>query len=142
MLTNETIAALYTAHGARLYGYAVMLLADRGAAEDAVHDTFVQLGRALRRSPDAHVSFGCLAVTLRNTLGACIFSPEAYQRSSFLTTSFSPDHTSSTAQTLTSTKPSGNATSRTVSSVISVGTFDAFFGHDTQTTASGASVCR
>ena len=67
MLTNETIAALYTAHGARLYRYAVMLLADRAAAEDALHDTFVQLARALRRTPDAHVSFGYLAVTLRNT---------------------------------------------------------------------------
>jgi len=66
-VTNETIAALYTAHGARLYRYAVVLLADRSAAEDAVHDTFVQLARALRRTPDAQVSFGYLAVTLRNT---------------------------------------------------------------------------
>jgi RNA polymerase sigma-70 factor, ECF subfamily len=67
VLTNDTLAALYTAHGARLYRYAVMLLADRAAAEDAVHDTFVQLARALRRAPDAHVSFGYLAVTVRNT---------------------------------------------------------------------------
>jgi RNA polymerase sigma-70 factor, ECF subfamily len=66
-VTNETIAALYTAHGARLYRYAVMLLADRAAAEDAVQDTFVQLARALRRAPDAQVSFGYLAVTLRHT---------------------------------------------------------------------------
>jgi RNA polymerase sigma-70 factor, ECF subfamily len=66
-VTNETIAALYTAHGARLYRYAVMLLADRAAAEDALHDTFVQLARALRGRPDAEVSFGYLAVTLRNT---------------------------------------------------------------------------
>ena len=66
MLTNDTIAALYNAHGARLYRYAVILLADRSAAEDAVQDTFVQLARALRRSPDAHVSFGYLAVTVRN----------------------------------------------------------------------------
>ena len=35
------------------------------------------------------------------------------------------------------TKPSGNANSRIVSSVMSVGTFDAFFGQDTQTTPSG-----
>ena len=66
MPTNETISALYAAHGARLYRYAVMLLADRAAAEDAVQDTFVQLARALRRAPDAQVSFGYLAVTLRN----------------------------------------------------------------------------
>lgn len=67
MLTNETIAELYKAHGPRLYRYAAMLLADRAAAEDAMHDTFVQLARALRRTPDAQVSFGYLAVTLRNT---------------------------------------------------------------------------
>ena len=66
MLINDTIAALYTAHGARLYRYAVMLLADRSAAEDAVQDAFVQLAGALRRAPDARVTFGYLAVTLRN----------------------------------------------------------------------------
>src|SRR5882757_9770868 len=57
-------------------------------------------------------------------------------RCSFLITSFSPDHTSSTAQTLTSTSPIGSAMARTVSSVMSVGTFDNFFGHDTQMAAS------
>ena len=44
-----------------------MLLADRSAAEDALQDTFVQLARALRRKPDAEVSFGYLATTLRHT---------------------------------------------------------------------------
>src|SRR5262249_16825552 len=63
-----------------------------------------------------------------------------YQRSSFRTTSFSPDQTSVTAHTLMSTKPSGRATSRTVSSVMSVGTFAAFFGQDTHTTAVGLSL--
>jgi hypothetical protein len=53
-------------------------------------------------------------------------------RSSFRITSFRPDHTSSTAHTFTSTSPSGNASSRTVSSVMSVATFDAFFGQETQ----------
>ena len=57
------------------------------------------------------------------------------QRSSFLIQSFSPDQVSSTAQTLMSTNPSGNASERSMSSVMSVGTLDAFFGHDTQTTA-------
>src|SRR5262245_3245947 len=61
------------------------------------------------------------------------------QRSSLRTTSLSPDHTSSTAQTLMSTKPSGSATSRTTSSVISVGTLADFFGHDTHTAAFGSS---
>jgi hypothetical protein len=55
------------------------------------------------------------------------------------TTSLSPDHVSSIAQTFTSTKPSGSATSRTMSSVISDGTFEDFFGHDTQTVAFGSS---
>jgi hypothetical protein len=50
-------------------------------------------------------------------------------RSAFRTTSLSPDHTSVTAQTFTSTKPIGNATSRMTFSVTSVGTLAAFFGH-------------
>src|SRR4051812_44107628 len=58
------------------------------------------------------------------------------QRSSLRITSFKPDHTSLTAHTFTSTKPSGSATARIVSSVMSVATPDAFFGHDTQITAS------
>ena len=60
-------------------------------------------------------------------------------RSSLRSTSFSPDQVSSTAQTLMSTRPIGNATARMVSSVMSVGTFEVFFGHDTQMTASGPS---
>src|SRR6266478_5487908 len=58
-------------------------------------------------------------------------------RFSFLMTSFRPDQTSSTAQTLMSTSPSGSATSLMVSSVTSVGTFDDFLGHDTQIIPSG-----
>src|SRR5262245_31287573 len=57
-------------------------------------------------------------------------------RFSFLTTSFKPDHISSIAQTLMSTRPSGSAISLIVSSVISVGTLDAFFGQETQMAAS------
>jgi hypothetical protein len=45
---------------------------------------------------------------------------------------FSPDQVSSTAQTFTSTNPIGRHISRIVSSVMSVGTFDAFFGQLTQ----------
>ena len=48
--------------------------------------------------------------------------PEDHPRSSLRTTSFSPDHVSSTAATLTSTSPSGSASSRIVSSVMSVST--------------------
>src|SRR6516165_1223665 len=56
-----------------------------------------------------------------------------YVRWSFRITSFRPDQTSLTAHTLMSTKPSGNATSLIVSSVMSVATFDDFFGHETHT---------
>ena len=61
---------------------------------------------------------------------------------SFRTTSFGPDHTSSTAQTLTSTKPRGRASAHTVSSVMSVGTPADFFGQETQTVPSGLSLAR
>src|SRR3954470_19040472 len=54
-------------------------------------------------------------------------------------TSFSPDQVSSTAQTLMSTSPIGSATSRTTSSVTSVGSFEAFFDQDTQICPSRAS---
>src|SRR6266851_7256626 len=55
-----------------------------------------------------------------------------YIRFSLRITSFRPDHFSSTAQTLISTRPSGKAASRTVSSVISVGNFAAFLYQETQ----------
>src|SRR5215471_3249343 len=71
-----------------------------------------------------------------------IDSVDLHQRSSFRTTSLSPDHVSSTAQTLTSTNPSGSATSRIASSVTSVGTLAAFFGHETHTIARGSSLSR
>src|SRR5205807_9851733 len=57
-------------------------------------------------------------------------------------TNFSPDHTSSIAQTLISTRPSGSAVSRTTTSVRSVATPDDFFGHDTQIMPSGAIAAR
>ena len=57
-------------------------------------------------------------------------------------TSLSPDQTSSTAQTFTSTSPIGRHRPRIVSSVMSVGTFEAFFGHETQSAASCLSLGR
>src|SRR5688572_11331102 len=57
------------------------------------------------------------------------FGRTAY-RNDFRITNFRPDQVSSTAQTFTSTKPSGSASSRIVSSVISVSTFAAFFDQD------------
>jgi hypothetical protein len=57
-------------------------------------------------------------------------------------TSFSPDQTSLTAQTFTSTKPRGSASLRMVSSTMSVGTLEDFFGQETQTDAAGFSFAR
>jgi RNA polymerase sigma-70 factor (ECF subfamily) len=51
------VGRLYDAHGASLYRYAVMLLADASAAEDAVQQVFVALLRpsaAGRIEDDAH----------------------------------------------------------------------------------------
>jgi RNA polymerase sigma-70 factor (ECF subfamily) len=39
----DWIAGLYDAHGERLFGYALMILADRAAAEDAVQEVFSML---------------------------------------------------------------------------------------------------
>ena len=50
---------------------------------------------------------------------------------------FNPDHTSSTAQTFTSTRPIGSARSRIVSSVILLVTPELFFGQETQITPPG-----
>jgi hypothetical protein len=63
-------------------------------------------------------------------------------RSSFRNTSLRPDQMSLTAHTLMSTKQRGSATWRIVSSVMSVGTFAAFFGQDTQIDARTSSVSR
>ena len=63
---SEPLAALYDEHGARLYRYAVLLLANREAAEDVVHEAFVRLGVALARRHPPDVSFGYLAVIVRN----------------------------------------------------------------------------
>ena len=53
-------------------------------------------------------------------------------RSARRRTNFRPDHTSSIAHTLTSTKPAARPISRTTFSSMSVGTFDAFLGQQTQ----------
>src|SRR5439155_7802275 len=59
-------------------------------------------------------------------------------RSSFRIISFSPDQTSSTAQTFISTSPSGKAIWRTTSSVTSVATPELFFGQDTHIIPAGS----
>lgn len=62
----QTVAGLYEAYGPRLYRYAVLLLADRAAAEDALQDVFLQIARALDRG-GFDVTFAYLATTVRNT---------------------------------------------------------------------------
>ena len=49
---RERVGRLYDAHGASLFRYAVMLLADAAAAEDAVHQVFTAL---LRPSAPARI---------------------------------------------------------------------------------------
>lgn len=46
---ERAIAALYTAHHEELRGFCRRLLGDPQAAEDLVHDVFVELPRALKR---------------------------------------------------------------------------------------------
>ena len=65
-LTTDTLAALYDAHGARLFRYARSIVADAAAAEDAVHDTFVRVARALRRRSPPDVTYAYLATAVRN----------------------------------------------------------------------------
>jgi RNA polymerase sigma-70 factor (ECF subfamily) len=66
LLTDQTLAAWYDEHGARLYRYALLILADRAAAEDAVQEAFVRLATALRRRDVQALTFGYLATVVRN----------------------------------------------------------------------------
>lgn len=65
-LTTEPLAELYDAHGPRLFRYALMILADVAAAEDAVQEAFVHVARALRRTRPPEVSYAYLATVVRN----------------------------------------------------------------------------
>ena len=46
------VAALYAQHGAALYRYALMILADRADAEDAIHQVFAALVSEPLRPPE------------------------------------------------------------------------------------------
>jgi RNA polymerase sigma-70 factor (ECF subfamily) len=50
-LTATPLAELYDEFGARLYRYALLILADASAAEDAVQEAFCALSRAAARDP-------------------------------------------------------------------------------------------
>jgi RNA polymerase sigma-70 factor (ECF subfamily) len=59
------LADLYDQHGARLYRYALLILADAAAAEDALQEAFCRVARAMSRSPGiATVPY--LTATVRN----------------------------------------------------------------------------
>jgi RNA polymerase sigma-70 factor (ECF subfamily) len=47
----STLAELYEQYGPRLYRYALVILADVPAAEDALQEAFCQLAEAIRRRP-------------------------------------------------------------------------------------------
>jgi RNA polymerase sigma-70 factor, ECF subfamily len=64
-LNNRALAALYDQHAARLYRYAHVLLADAGAAEDAVQEAFCKLARAASRDAGL-LSVQYLTTILRN----------------------------------------------------------------------------
>ena len=64
-MNDATLAALYDQHGARLYRYAHLLLADGAAAEDAVQEAFCQLARAGSRNP-ALLTVAYLTTVVRN----------------------------------------------------------------------------
>src|ERR1700719_1270074 len=83
---------------------------------------------------------GAISTGRKDDFCAAVYG--ASPRSSLRTTSFRPDQTSVTAQTLTSTKPRGRPTSRIVFSVTSVGTFEDFLGHEIHSSASGGSCLR
>jgi RNA polymerase sigma factor (sigma-70 family) len=65
-LTDDVLSGLYEEFGARLYRYAVLLLADRAAAEDVVQDAFVRLVGVIDRRPNIELTFGYLATIVRN----------------------------------------------------------------------------
>ena len=64
-MNESALAELYDQHGGRLYRYALVLLADAAAAEDAVQEAFVQLARAVSRDP-AVMTAAYLTTIVRN----------------------------------------------------------------------------
>jgi RNA polymerase sigma-70 factor (ECF subfamily) len=65
-LTEQTLAGWYDECAARVYRYALALLANHADAEDAVQEAFVQLGKVLSRRAPPELSFGYLATIVRN----------------------------------------------------------------------------
>jgi RNA polymerase sigma-70 factor, ECF subfamily len=63
---SDALERLYDAHGAAMYRYALMVLADPGAAEDAVQQVFVKLAARRDLSGDVRDPGGYLRTAVRN----------------------------------------------------------------------------
>ncbi|MHC4676065.1 MAG: RNA polymerase sigma factor, partial [Planctomycetota bacterium] len=63
---RELLAAVYDAYSGNLYRYALMLLVDHGAAEDALHEAFAKLAGMGRRMGKIHSYQGYLRRAVRN----------------------------------------------------------------------------
>lgn len=61
----STLADLYEQYGPRLYRYALVILADSAAAEDALQEAFCQLAEASRRRPGV-ATLAYLTTIVRN----------------------------------------------------------------------------
>jgi RNA polymerase sigma-70 factor (ECF subfamily) len=64
-LPDAALGALYDRCGARLYRYALLMLADPPAAEDAVQEAFCRLAPVIRKDPEA-VTVAYAAAVVRN----------------------------------------------------------------------------
>jgi RNA polymerase sigma-70 factor (ECF subfamily) len=80
-MTVPLLADLYDQYGPRLYRYALMLLADAPAAEDAVQDAFCQLAAVLRTRTDV-ATLPYLVTVVRN---ACYSRLRRRRRSPVIT---------------------------------------------------------
>lgn len=64
-MNHDALAELYDLHAARLYRYALMLLADSSAAEDALQEAFCHVARAAARDSEL-LSVAYLTTVVRN----------------------------------------------------------------------------
>ncbi len=63
---RQTVAEIYDAHADQLYRYALMLLANHAAAEDALHQVFIKLAQRDSDSPKIAAEGPYLKTAIRN----------------------------------------------------------------------------